>query len=244
MTPALVAACKTAGIKSVSESTVGRIIHDLKERGRIPKTIRVSINARSGNLVVREVRHTVKRMRRRGFSPELPGDLVEMDSIYIFVDGLKRYMLTAIDIPTRFAFAYTYKSISSANAGDFLNKFRRVVPFRIMRIQTDNGHEFQKHFAEACHEQKLIHFFNYPRHPQSNSHLERFNRTVQEQFAYWHTDELDEPDAFNRTLMKYLIWYNTEKPHRGIGKLPPLRYYLENFVTPQKSNMLWTLTTT
>jgi len=42
--------------------------------------------------------------------------------------------------------------------------------------------------------------------------------------------------------MEYLIWYNTEKPHRGIGKLPPLRYYLDNFVTPQKSNMLWTLT--
>ena len=30
--------------------------------------------------------------------------------------------------------------------------------------------------------------------------------------------------------------------HRGIGKLPPLRYYLDKFVTPQKSNMLWTLT--
>jgi hypothetical protein len=42
--------------------------------------------------------------------------------------------------------------------------------------------------------------------------------------------------------MNYLIWYNTEKPHRGIGKLPPLRYYLDNFVTPQQSNMLWTLT--
>jgi transposase InsO family protein len=88
-----------------------------------------------------------------------------------------------------------------------------------------------------------VHYFNYPRHPQSNSHLERFNRTVQEQFAYWHTDELEEPNVFSRILMEYLIWYNTEKPHRGIGKLPPLRYYLNNFVAnPKKSNMLWTLT--
>jgi hypothetical protein len=53
---------------------------------------------------------------------------------------------------------------------------------------------------------------------------------------------LDDPDVFNRSLMNYLIWYNTEKPHRGIGKKPPLRYYLEKFATPEKSNMLWPLT--
>jgi uncharacterized membrane protein len=41
--------------------------------------------------------------------------------------------------------------------------------------------------------------------------------------------------------MNYLIWYNTENPHRGIGK-KPLRYYLEKFATPEKSNMLWPLT--
>jgi hypothetical protein len=34
-----------------------------------------------------------------------------------------------------------------------------------------------------------------------------------------------------------------EKPHRGIGNMPPLRYYLDNFCDdPKKSNMLWTLT--
>jgi len=38
------------------------------------------------------------------------------------------------------------------------------------------------------------------------------------------------------------MWYNTEKPHRGIGKVPPLAYYVHNFVDPKKSNMLWTAT--
>jgi len=243
ITPALRIACRLSNIKPVSESTVGRIIHDLKERGRIPGSMRVSINGRSGKLVVRARKQPRKKMRGKGFYPVQPGELVEIDTVAIFVDGLKRYLLTAIDLPTRFAFAYIYKSSSSANARDFLAKLRSVVPFPISRVQTDNGHEFEKHFSQACHEQNLVHYFNYPRHPQSNSHLERFNRTVQEQFAYWHTDLLDEPEAFNRKLMRYLVWYNTEKPHRGIGKLPPLRYYLDNFVTPQKSNMLWTLTT-
>ncbi len=242
ITPALMAACTREGIKPVSESTVGRIIHDLKARGSIPGSRKISINGRSGNLVVRDRRQPRKKTRRKGFYPVRPGELVEIDTVSIFVDGLKRYLLTAIDLPTRFAFAYTYKSSSSANARDFLEKLRCVAPFQVTRVQTDNGHEFEKHFSQACREQNLVHYFNYPRHPQSNSHLERFNRTVQEQFAYWHTDLLDEPEAFNRRLMNYLVWYNTEKPHRGIGKLPPLRYYLDNFVAPQKSNMLWTLT--
>jgi putative transposase len=242
ITPSLVTVCIGQGIKPVSESTVGRIIHDLKEKGRIPKLNKVSLNARTGKLVLRERRQPGKKMRRKGFYPAKPGELVEIDTVSIFVDGLRRYLFTAIDLPTRFAFAYTYKSSSSAHARDFLEKLTYVAPFQISRVQTDNGHEFEKHFSQACREQNLVHYFNYPRHPQSNSHLERFNRTIQEQFAYWHTDTLDEPDNFNRKLMDYLIWYNTEKPHRAIGKLPPLRYYLNNFVTPQNSNMLWTLT--
>jgi putative transposase len=243
ITPVLRAACIKAGVRPPSESTIGRIIHDLKEKGRIPKTSKISINGLTGKLHVRPMRPPVRKTRRQGFYPRLPGDLVEIDTVDIFVDGLKRYLITAIDLPTRFAFAYTYKSSSSACARDFLGKLREVAPFKIERVQTDNGHEFLKHFIEACQEQELVHYFNYPRHPQSNGHLERFNRTVQEQFAYWHTDLLDEPSAFNRLLMKYLLWYNTEKVHRGIGKATPLRYYLDKFVIdPKKSNMYWTLT--
>ena len=239
--PVLAVACQRAGIKPISESTVGRIIQDLKGKRRLPVFKKISFNSRTGGIVVR-ARQPVKKTRRKGFYPKQPGDLVEIDTVSIFAAGLKRYLITAIDLPTRFAFAYTYKSGSSANASDFLGKLRCVAPFQIKRVQTDNGHEFLKHFQEACSKQNLTHYFNYPRHPQSNGHLERFNRTVQEQFAYYHTDILDEPGDFNRELMDYLIWYNTERPHRGIGKLPPLRYYLNNFVTPKKSNMLWTLT--
>ncbi len=241
ITPALIPACQGAGVIPVSESSVGRIIHDLKERGRLPKYTKTTINGMTGHLNTREPQR-VSPARGKGYHPSQPGDLVEIDTVAIFTAGLKRYLLTAIDLPTRFAFAYIYKSSSSANAQDFLEKLQAVAPFQIARIQTDNGHEFQKHFVRACEQSKLVHFFNYPRHPQSNGHLERFNRTIQEQFADWHTDELDEVGDFNRSLMEYLIWYNTEKPHRAIGKVPPLRYYRDKFVDPTQSNMLWTLT--
>ena len=241
--PALAAACTLAGIKPVSESTVGRIIRDLKAKGRIPRADKITLNGRSGKLQVREPRHARKKLRRKGFSPQCPGDLVQMDTVAIFAAGIKRYIFTAIDVRTRFAFAYTYKSNSSANGRDFLKKFSNIAPFVTTRIQTDNGGEFEKHFAQSCQENGFIHFFNYPKHPESNCYVERFNRTIQEQFVNLYVDYLDEPSVFNEKLMEYLIWYNTEKPHRGIGNLPPLRYYLDSFfTTPKKSNMLWTLT--
>jgi transposase InsO family protein len=240
--PVLKEACDRAGIKAPSESTIGRIIHDLKERGRLPRKTRVAYNAATGRLRIWEAAPGTRKTRRKGFHPTRPGDLVEIDTVDIFVDGLKRYLLTAIDLPTRFAFAYTYKSSSSSTARDFLGKLKMVAPFPIMRVQTDNGHEFLKHFAQACQQERLVHFFNYPRHPQSNAHLERFNRTIQEQFAQANTHLLDEPALFNRELMRYLLWYNTERPHRAIGNVAPLRYYLDKFATPNQSNTPWTLT--
>ncbi len=240
--PALKDACERAGLKAPSESSIGRIIHDLKQRGRLPRKTKVAYNAATGRLRIWEPAPRVRKTRRKDFRPTRPGDLVEIDTVDIFVDGLKRYLLTAIDLPTRFAFAYTYKSSSSAAARDFLDKLRMVAPFPILRVQTDNGHEFLKHFADACEREHLMHFFNYPRHPQSNAHLERFNRTIQEQFAQLNTHLLDNPALFNRELMHYLLWYNTEKPHRAIGNVAPLRYYLAKFFTPANSNMSWTLT--
>jgi len=242
ITPALAVDCSSHGVKTVSESTVGRIIHDLKTTGKLPRSNKITINGRTGALLVREPKPRKKKLRRKDFVPHLPGDLVQMDTVAVFSAGLKRYIFTAIDVRTRFAFAYAYKTNSSTNGNDFLGKFLNVAPFAIRRIQTDNGSEFAKHFDDYCSHNDLTHFFNYPKHPQSNAHLERFNRTIQEQCVNLNIDYLDEPLDFNHKLMDYLIWYNTEKPHRGIGNLPPLRYYLDNFITtPIKSNMLWTL---
>jgi putative transposase len=241
ITPSLTKACIGKGIKPVSESTVGRIIADLKARNRLPRSFKAGIT-RAGNLLIKEPKPKKRKLRRRGFIPELPGDLVQIDTVHIFAAGLKRYIFTAIDVHTRFAFAYAYSSNSSANGNDFLGKLLNVAPFAVKHIQTDNGSEFAKYFDEKCQKNGLPHFFNYPKHPQSNGHLERFNRTIQEQCVSLYMDYLDEPDEFNRKLMEYLIWYNTERPHRGIGKISPMQYYLNNFLSPAQSNMLWTLT--
>ena len=231
------------GLKTISESTIGRIIKDLKERGVLTnyKTT-ITVNGRTGRLKVKKIKRRVK-LRRKGYTPEKPGDLIQIDAISIFYLGIKRYIITAIDLKSRFSFAYTYKTLSSLSAKDFMERLMSVAPFKIRRVQTDNGSEFHKYFENYLKEKKIVHFFNYPHYPKGNAYVERFNRTIEDQFVSHNMEKLFRLDNFNREMMEYLVWYNTEKQHKNLGKIPPLKYFLDNFIfNTKKSNMLWTLT--
>ncbi len=243
--PALDAFCLTLGINTCSESTIGRIIESLKEQGKLPDYyIRTTINGKTGELKTRKLsKNRTAKQRINAYKPKCPGDVVQIDAIEIFLDGIKRYIYCALDLYARFAFAYSYKTLSSASARDFMRKLQYIAPFKIIHIQTDNGKEFHKYFDEYLKTQAIIHFWNYPESPKMNAHIERFNGLIQKQYVGWHLGELAEPDQFNQGLVEYLRWYNTEKPHRSIGKIPPLLYYLNNYVSDiKKSNMLWTVT--
>lgn len=242
--PILDAYCRTSGISSVSESTIGRAIKELKEKGKLPDYyIRTTINGKTGQLKYRRIgRNKIKKLRPNGYKPTNPGDLVQVDAISIFQGGIKRYIVCALDLVTRFAFAYSYKTLSSQSARDFMQKLEEVAPFSIHAIQTDNGAEFHKYFDRYLAERGITHYWNYPKYPKGNAFVERFNGLIQRQYVGWHLDELQEPSKFNNGLVKYLLWYNTEKVHRAIGKIPPLMYYVNNYLSPQKSNMLWTAT--
>ena len=223
----------------ISASTVGRVISDLKRQGRIPKTNKVSFYAKSGRFHERKkIRHT--KLRRKGFHPEHPGDLLQIDSVVKFINGIRRYIVTAIDIPSGFSFAYAYSGHSSQTAEDFFRKLETVAPFKIRRVQTDNGCEFLHRFHDALDKRNIQHFFNYPRRPTQNAHIERFNRTIQEEFADYRLKEMAyELSEFNRSLMEWLIWYNTERPHWKLNLISPVQYLIRNYGF---SHMLWTST--
>ena len=242
--PALDAYCRDIGLPIISESTVGRIIKELKDKGRIPNyRLTTTISGKTGKLRYKGEKPKEKKLRIGKYKPDNPGDLVQVDAIEIFINSIRRYIVTAIDVKTKFAFAYSYKTLSSNTARDFMQKLIEVAPFDIKRIQTDNGKEFHKYFRDYVKGQDIIHFFNYPRQPKMNKYVERFNRTIQEQHISWHMNDLYEPNQFNPSLMKYLTWYNTEKPHVSLKKQSPLQYFLDHYILDkQQSNMLWTTT--
>ena len=159
---------KIAVLLDSNESYIGRCLSDLKKRDLLPNYAKTSFYARTGRTFER---HTVyhKKIRR----PKEHKRGMEIDTIVRFIDGTKRYILTAIDVQRKFAFAGAYTSHSSASATDFLKKLIKVCPFTIDELQTDNGSEFALRFREACTPLSITHF-HYPRTPKMNAHRERF----------------------------------------------------------------------
>jgi transposase InsO family protein len=220
---------------TVSESYVGRVITGLKERQLLPSGKQLSFNARTGEHHEKPVfkRKKLRRKVKRG---------MELDTIVRFVDGIKRYILTAIDVERRFAFAGAYTSHSSATAADFLRRVLEVCPFVIDELQTDNGSEFAKHFEQACTALGLTHFHTYPRSPKMNPFIERFNRTISEDFIMRNRPLLrDDVHAFNLKLVDWLLWYNTKRPHESLGLVSPLRYIVST-LTAEDCHKYWTRT--
>ena len=235
--------CQENNLRTKSASTIGRIIAHLKEKRRITTDKRLSLQGRTGNLTERKQYWRLK-VRRKDYRPEHPGDLVQVDTIVRFINGVKRYIVTAIDLKSEFAFAYGYKNHSSESAADFFSKLQSVAPFKINHVQTDNGSEFDHHFRDYTEKQNVIHFHNYPKCPRMNAYVERFNRTLQEEFIDWRQETLAiDLENFNQALIQWLLWYNTERPHHTLGQTPPMQYVV-NYLTLniQKSRMLWTHT--
>ncbi|MGQ9818290.1 MAG: hypothetical protein ACUVQ3_10165 [bacterium] len=55
-----------------------------------------SFNARTGRFYERKRRFKKKQSRPKGYIPQRAGDLIQMDTFHLFVDGVKRYVISAM----------------------------------------------------------------------------------------------------------------------------------------------------
>ncbi|MFH0955634.1 MAG: DDE-type integrase/transposase/recombinase, partial [Candidatus Falkowbacteria bacterium] len=189
------------------------------------------------NVRVKPVKKEKKERKPDTFKTNEPGDLIEIDTVVKFAWNIKRYIITAVDVHSRYSFAFCYERPLSINARDFIQKLRTVFPYRIKAIQTDNGSEFHRYFRDYLKEQKIIQYWNYPGRPYRQGHIEKFNRTIQEEFIDWNEILLENTDTFNRKLTDWLIWYNTQRFHWSLNLLSPVDYLIKNSFV---SNMTWT----
>ncbi len=151
------------------------------------------------------------------------GYLICVDTIVKHVNGKKRYIITAIDKYAKIAYARMYKNHSSLSAKDFLYRLHYVLDGNIQYIQTDNGTEFEKHFKNACIELSIPQYHSRVRIPKDNPDIERFNRTVQEEFIQLGNMSTD-IDMFNRNITEWLIEYNFHRPHQTLEYMTPIAF--------------------
>ena len=226
----------------VSRPTIYKIIGRARKQEFVP---RKSTNTRYRSIkyglkrlakVEHELEEKLKREAKR-YNKSYPGELVHFDSKRLpLLKGedhtLSRdYLFIAIDDFSRELYAGIFPDKTQYSAEIFLRQIVDECPYTVEYAYSDNGKEFkgtsQHAFVAACNELNVGQRFTRVRRPQTNGKAERVIRTVMEM---WHDKELFQ-DRKNReiSLLRFVNYYNTVKPHKGIDDMTPYEKLLEYF---------------
>lgn len=153
--------------------------------------------------------------------PQKPGDLVQLDTIHRMIDEKKRlYVFVLIDVHSRWAHAKAYAKMNGATSIKFVAEAEKHASFSFDMLQSDHGPEFGKWFVSQI---KKKHRYSRIGKPNDNAHIERFNRTLQEECLNRLPNDVR---TINCELKKYLQYYNQQRLHMGIALQTPIQLIL------------------
>lgn len=149
-----------------------------------------------------------------------PGDLIQIDTVHLGKANYGRlYVYTLIDVFSRWAFAKVSLRINTHCSLSFVKKAQEESSFCFNMIQSDHGQEFSTWFTEHIKKIEIAHRHSRVRKPSDNGHLERFNRTLQEECL----DRLPRKfSIYQKEIPEYLHYYNTERLHLGLNFKTPI----------------------
>lgn len=202
----------------------------LELKGRCAEVIQAHLKEEGIKVSVRTIQRTLeqfgllkkygkwKKLHLSGVRPKAvnPGDLVQMDTIHIATSPKKRlYVYTMIDVATRYAYARADQKVNTKGSLNVYAKAKKYLPFSIDCMQSDHGPEFGQYFTDQI---SIRHRHSRIRRPNDNAHVERFNRTIQEELLHKLPKDVT---LINKELPRYLRYYNTKRKHLGIDLLTP-----------------------
>src|SRR3989339_162747 len=216
--------------KQLLEEVVRKIVEVRLKHNRTSEVIHQELLNQGIKVSLNSVRRTIDRhglMKKRSpwkrYHPHVdrplaqkPGDLVQLDTIHRMIDEKKRlYVFVLLDVHSRWAHARAYVKMNSATSIQFVTEAERRAGFSFEMLQSDHGPEFGKWFVEQI---KKKHRYSRIGKPNDNAHVERFNRTLQEECLDGISDDVG---MINCGLKKYLRYYNHKRLHLGISLQVP-----------------------
>jgi hypothetical protein len=157
-------------------------------------------------------------------------ELWQMDVVggVALADGREAKILTGIDDHSRFIVCsgLMLRATSRAVCRHLAAALsRHGVPQEIL---TDNGKVFTGRFGHRdievlfdriCRENGIDHLLTAPRRPQTTGKIERFHRTMRQEFLTGRVFE--SPEHAQAELDRWVETYNTERPHSALDMATP-----------------------
>lgn len=140
--------------------------------------------------------------------PHRPGDVVQMDAKYVWIERERHYQRTFIDVYTGFQHAVITDSLEAQDTIRAFEEAERVFPFPLLGIQNDNGSENRGEFHQYLGKRGVAHYFIPKSSPNWDGAVERAHGVIDQEFYV-------NPLRPWTSLAEYLHWYNYERIHLG-----------------------------
>jgi transposase InsO family protein len=218
--------------KQLKEEVIKKIVKKRLEHNRYAEALHQELTNDGVKVSLSSVKRTLERrylIKKRSpwkrYHPPVDrpyplkaGDLVEIDTIHRMISEKKRlYIFVLIDVYSRWIYAKAYVKMNGKTTVRFVREAQKHSSFQFNMLQSDHGPEFSSWFVSHV---KKSHRYTRIGKPNDNAHIERVNRTIQEECL----DKLpNDVKVINCALKKYLQYYNYKRVHGGINYLTPMQ---------------------
>lgn len=182
----------------------------------------------------------IQKKERRMIIKNTVGECANIDCLHVskgtIVGADKVYLLGAMDAASRLVWVEVISDMSSLSAMfatmQCLSLFDSRYQIKFGEIMSDNGSEFRgEPFERLLSLMSIKHYFIKPYRPQTNGKIERFWRTLREDFLRDATFESLE--QFKEELQSYLLYYNEYRAHSSLDGLTPKEFC--NKISPRNA---------
>lgn len=177
-----------------------------------------------------------QKAEAKRYNKAYPGEMLHVDTKRLPLlkgekkTGSREYLFVAIDDFSRELYAAILPDKSAVSATSFIKQVIEECPYTIEVLYSDNGTEYKGNedhpLVTLCTNNHIQQKYTQPARPQTNGKAERVIRTLMEG---WHNEIFNSREERKKQLARYLNYYNSVKPHKGIQSDTPYERLIKHF---------------